>query len=514
MTKLIEMHFPELNALAEAWLASGAVSFSVWAEDKLLRSWQDGHDREAADTTFSAPIFLDGRQLAELRVCGINSEAAHKRLHADAGLISSFLPIEADRKSLARELVDTRDQLVILSDLSNVTRQAINVEKLFKLLAAEIYKLIRVQEVYFVLQIKDRIPLTECYPERDMAAAELAALLAQVKDNQKQAFVVCEMTEGRNLLLVPFHIPGVPIAAMGLVREAACEFTSPEIKLARAFADYTASKTENLLMVQSNVELVRLETEVELARKIQDSLLPKALPVIDGLDIKVASRPASRVGGDFYDFIPHLDRTLDIIVGDVSGKGMPAALLMAMTLKVLRTQTNALSAPAPDLIIERSNAELYNDFSDSVTFSTLFVSTYCPEDQIFTYANAGHSPVIHYPAGGKPRMLNADSIPIGLFPTIHCEKRSLQLGQGDVLVMATDGLNETMNSTNRLFGFTRLMTLTEELAQYPAKEILDGILSEVEKFGSGQDQADDQTLIVVKCSDLNTFHPAGIGSGL
>ena len=501
MLDLIELHIPEFKVLADAWLSSGATSFAIWADGKPIRSWS-GCPEMAGGRSISAPIYLNGGLLAELHVGGLDSQAALQRLHADAQLISSFLPIEMDRKSLARELVDTRDQLVILYELSNITSQALNVEKLFRLLAAEIHKLIPTQEVCFVLQLEDHTPLIVYYPERTLVSGELQILLAQVKVNQRQSFAVMKTArETSHMLLVPIQMRNAPFAALGLVRSVSKDFSSPEIKLARAFADFTASKAENLLMVQSNVDLVRLETEVELARKIQDSLLPKFVPVVDTLDIRVASRPASRVGGDFYDFIPHPNHALDIIVGDVSGKGMPAALLMAMTLKVLRTQTNTLAEPEPDVIISRSNAELYRDFSDSVTFSTLFVSRYNPHNQMLTYANAGHSPVIYYPVGGAARLLSADAIPIGLFPTINCQKRSVQLQAGDVLVMGTDGLNETMNATNRLFGFTRLMILTEELARNPAGDILDGILSAVDEFGHGQGQADDQTLIVIKCEE-------------
>ena len=152
-----------------------------------------------------------------------------------------------------------------------------------------------------------------------------------------------------------------------------------------------------------------------------------------------------QVGGDFYDFL-HLDgRPFTFTVGDISGKGLPAALLMAMTRTVIRAKVHDAPTPTPEHVVGRSNKELYDDFTEVNMFATVFVGQYQPLNREMLYANAGHSPVIYCPAGGKARLLKADGTAVGILPTSLSENQRLIFRPGDVLVVATDGLNEAHN---------------------------------------------------------------------
>jgi sigma-B regulation protein RsbU (phosphoserine phosphatase) len=247
---------------------------------------------------------------------------------------------------------------------------------------------------------------------------------------------------------------------------------------------------------------------MELAQRVQLRLLPQEIPRIAGLDVHARSRPALQVGGDFYDFITD-GRHFTFTVGDVSGKGMPAALLMAMTRTALRSKSRFMTKASPAAIMERANVDLYDDFTEVGMFATTFVGQYLAQERRMIYANAGHSPVMYCPAGGPVRLLEADGPALGVLPTSLCETQSLALGPGDLLIVATDGLNEANSPDGELFGYDRLLGLVEALADRPAAEIATGLYAAVEQHGSGQSpepgatfpaahQDDDQTLVVIK----------------
>lgn len=496
-------YLQEIATLAEVWLSTGASAFSFWVQGELVKQWKNGSDAEGM--RIAAPIRINGETFGELRVLcqpESNLHFTQKRLQADASLLARLLPMEKDRSQLAEELVNTRDQLVSLYSLTEATRSTIEVDHLLRLLAEEATRLLKARGAFFLLDIEDRTLLAVSHPDENINEQALYEVSQQIQKNRRptalQSNIINGSDESDNILLVPFKVYNAQRAVLGITKDRTDEFMSPDIRLARAIADYAGAHIENRLMVRSNLELVRLETEIELAQKIQSSLLPKAIPQVPGVEIWVTSQPASRIGGDFYDFIYQPDGTVNFVVGDISGKGMPAALLMAMTLKVIRSETAMPGSPGPDQIIRRSNGELYRDYSDAIMFSTLFIGKYDPENRRLEYSNAGHSPIIYCPAGGQPEMLRADSIPIGLFIDMNSSVNTLRLNPGDVLVLATDGINETSNAAGRLFGFTHLTLLVGELSGKSAREIGLGILAEVEAFGADKTQEDDRTLMVIK----------------
>jgi len=252
------------------------------------------------------------------------------------------------------------------------------------------------------------------------------------------------------------------------------------------------------MAVESSQDLARLRGEIELARRVQLSLLPKNLPSRPGLDIWAATRSAFDVGGDFYDFIDMSDRPLTMVVADVSGKGMAAALFMAVTRRVLRTQANFRSIPSPATILAYANAELYGDFTNSVMFATAFVGQYHPAQGLLVYANAGHSPVIYRRAGGKAEVLPANSTALGILPQSDVTDARLAFGPGDVLVIGTDGLSEARNGEERMFGYYGLKSTVEASAHLPAHAIVAALFEAVDGYSSSDEAQDDQTLVVLK----------------
>ena len=247
-----------------------------------------------------------------------------------------------------------------------------------------------------------------------------------------------------------------------------------------------------------NYDLAKLQVEIELAKRVQQSLLPKELPQRPGLEVWAATRSAFDIGGDFYDFVDTPDRPLTIVVGDVSGKGMAAALFMAVTRRVLRTQANFRAAPSPQTIVRYTNAELYADFTNSIMFSTAFVGQYHDAPHSLVYANAGHSPVIYCPRGGKAQVLQANATALGVIPKSNVADQELVFEAGDVLVIGTDGLNEARNGEDRMFGYYGLKTTVEATAHLPAHAIVAALFEAVDRHSSGDTAQDDQTLVVLK----------------
>ncbi len=500
MDELLSATLAQLNTIAEAWLDSGASSFSIWRAGQVYRAWGSGSTDH--EEMVAMPLKKNDYLFSELRVSGKSLQTAQTRLSADAKLIANLLQVEQNQKNILEELVDTRDQLAILLSISNVTQAVFEIEDLLQVMAAEAIKLVKAEEVFFLLHLNDHEPISVFYPQQSVCLDPLSYTLQdlQAKD---QPYIVLGNSNGssancQNLLLIPMKVYNAKVAIMGLASREDHEIRSYDIKLARAIADYAGAQIEKIDLLRSNIEMARIDTEIKLAQKIQQSLVVKNMPEVPGLEICSTFQPASRVSGDYYDMIYKPGKSLDFIIGDISGKGMPAALLMAMTMKVIHSVAVMPANPLPDEVINRSNDILYSDYYGSVMFSTLFVGHYDLTTREVVYANAGHSPVVYYPKGGQVAMLRADTVPLGLFPDMQCQLRKLKFSPGDVLVLATDGINETSNKSSRLFGFTQLMGLVERLAERSADEINTGILEAVQAFGAGKSQEDDRAMIIIK----------------
>lgn len=248
----------------------------------------------------------------------------------------------------------------------------------------------------------------------------------------------------------------------------------------------------------NNAAWGRIKSEVDITASIQLQLLPHKFPRLDDLDLYAYSRPAAQVGGDFYEFTAQKDRPLVFAVGDISGKGLPAAMLMAMTRIVLHGAARFMPVIHPKAIISRVNEDLYDDFTEVGMFATVFTGCYDSNSRLLSYANAGHSPVVYCPVRGKARLLEADGPAIGVLPTNLCENNCFTFHPGDVLVVATDGFNEAYDLSGEMFGYKRFLDLIEELSPHTAEEIATGLLTAIDQFASGHEQHDDQTLIIVK----------------
>jgi sigma-B regulation protein RsbU (phosphoserine phosphatase) len=302
----------------------------------------------------------------------------------------------------------------------------------------------------------------------------------------------------KNILICPIQINGKIGAALGVLNKANGGFSSPDLKLMKAIAHQAGAQIENRLLYAKTLEQAKLETEMHMARNVQVNLLSKRLPQITGVQLAARSLPALEVGGDFFDFIPQPDGSVLFVIGDVSGKGMPSALLMAMIRTAVRSSAHAIENPLPEQVMSQVNEDLYDDFTDVEMFATAVIGRYMPESAQLIYANAGHAPMILRPQNGQARMFEADGPALGMLPMNLSQNQTIPFGPGDLLVIGTDGFSEARNPSGDMFGYERLLQLTDELAHLPADEITTIFFDRIAHFSGGRPQDDDQTLMIIK----------------
>jgi serine phosphatase RsbU (regulator of sigma subunit) len=272
-------------------------------------------------------------------------------------------------------------------------------------------------------------------------------------------------------------------------------FTEDEQRLLSIIAAQSAQVVENARLNERERQLLKMQEEIRLASKIQNDLLPKAAPDIPGYEIAGRSIPAQVVGGDYFDFIPVNDHRLAICVGDVSGKGLPASLLMANTQATLRGQT--FINPSARECMERSNKLLFDSTSPD-KFVTMFYSVLDVSSHQLSYSNAGHDiPYLLSPAGPLKR-LNVGGVPLSMLEQFPFQEETIAMQPGDLLVICSDGIPEAMDVNQVQFTDERLSLLLDKLRTASAVDVIDGIVAAVRKHAGTAPQADDMTVVVVK----------------
>ena len=272
-------------------------------------------------------------------------------------------------------------------------------------------------------------------------------------------------------------------------------FTEDELRLLSIIAAQSEQVVENARLNERDRQFLKMQEEVRLASRIQNDLLPKSAPEIPGYEIAGRSIPAQVVGGDYFDFIPMTDHRLAICVGDVSGKGLPASLLMANTQATLRGQT--LINPSARECMVRANKLLFDSTSPE-KFVTMFYSILDPSSHRLSYCNAGHDVPYILSAGTSINRLNTGGIPLSMLEQFPFEEETVTMQPGDLLVICSDGIAEAMNAKQVQFGEENLSTLLKSFQSASAVDVINGIVTAVREHASGAPQADDMTVVVVR----------------
>jgi len=413
---------------------------------------------------------------------------------------------ESELDSMAEELSQSQDQLLALFELAQVVRNQLKVENLIQEVIKKLLQLLDGGAAFIIITDKDCDRYYEQFPEgmfdQDRIKKKLQTYPIDLKVPYSKVKNLHNGLDGLPDITYIFEMisRNDERAFLGVVFDTDPISLNPALKLTRAIADQTSVYIENASLQQDIISQTKLQTEMNLAKQVQQSLLPKKLPDFHeyGLDVAIFSRPASIVGGDFYDVIRHDNGKLTFTVGDVVGKGMPAALMMSVAISSIRKLAINLPDPTPERILCRLTKDSYIDFSNAVSFATTFIGQYDLSQRRITYANAGHSPVIYLSKGSKAQLLEADGPAVGVLEDCLCINKQMPLGTNDILVIASDGFYEVQNLEGRQKGIASLMSLVEDARDFNSHDIANYLVEAIEKFGEGQTQADDLTLLVLK----------------
>jgi sigma-B regulation protein RsbU (phosphoserine phosphatase) len=279
-------------------------------------------------------------------------------------------------------------------------------------------------------------------------------------------------------------------------------YTGSDVRLLKSVAAQTGLALENAdLMRKISDEVAqreRLNREVEIAREVQERLFPQKLPAIQGLDYAGYCRPALGVGGDYYDFLALPEGHLGVAIGDVSGKGIAAALMMASLQASLRGE--ATRAPENLAAAVANVNRLVYEASSSNRYATFFYGQYDPRSRKFDYVNAGHNaPMLFHCSNGKwgVSRLDVGGTVVGLLENYQYQQGSANLAPGDLLIAFTDGISEAMNHAEEEWGEERLNATVEQCTGLEAKDIIQRIFQDADAFVAGAKQHDDMTLVVL-----------------
>ena len=434
-------------------------------------------------------------------------DAARELLRSIAGVLSDLCRASSESERKVRELSTLTDVATMLTQtmdlqgrldiLTRVAAQALGVRGcLIRLL----------DEDNGELAVKSVHNLSQRYLEKgpvnlsDSAIDQEAILgrVVYVPDVTRDARVFYPgeaAAEGlASMLCVALRSRGRPIGTIRVYTAQPHEFLADEVRLFQAIASQAAVAIENAALYEEAVRAQALDQELAAAAQIQRHLLPAAVPRIAHFDMARRYIPFGTVGGDFYDFVPVEDEHLGLVIADVVGKGVPAAILMAATRAVLRGHIETIYA-ARD-IVAKTNVSLCRDIAAD-QFVTLFYGALDTVSRRFTYCNAGHAPPLLFRDGEHCELFEG-GLPLGFESDAPYAEGQFTLQPGDVVVFYTDGLTETMDPDLEMFGSRRIPAAVLPHLGESAAVILDRIFHAARDFARGAPAVDDFTLIVLK----------------
>lgn len=400
---------------------------------------------------------------------------------------------------LTKAFSESQDHLLAISALGHARGHHFEFEQLLVFLSEQARGILGAKAVFLAILLNSQAPLLVSSPSNHFNIEKIIPLL-NCKNNSLAAIQIIQLEEDSPVYVLDQKIKGKGRIKLGFQVDIPKSALTPTLSLAQTISEQARIQIENVLLHKELLAQAKFKTEMEAARQMQASLLPKNIPPSQetGLDIAVHFKPASLVGGDFYDLDTHINGVVAFAIGDISGKGLPASLLMAMTLNALRNAFRFISNPTPTKILAQVNQGMYDDFTQACAFATVFAGSYNMNKRQLSYGNAGHSPVIFCPSEGQASLLEADGTALGVLLENVCETHTLYLHPDDILLIGTDGFSEAENSSGEMFGYENLLRLIEKCRSQPSQGIINCFVDAINKFASGHIQSDDQTLMVIK----------------
>ena len=454
------------------------------------------------------------------------------------GLFAAYGIVGAKRLRLAidrRFFRDAYSSELILSELSDQARNFTETGPLIETVTARIGEALHIARIAVFLRSGDDFqlqyatgaplePQLASAPSHHLRLPAASTTIATLTQSRGPANVyrddptswLVQATDAERSALADLStellvaLPGrnrlIGVMALGSKRSEE-PYTRSDRQLLQTVASQTGLALENADLVQhltrETAQRERISREIEIAREVQERLFPQTYPDIPGIDLAGFCRPAQAVGGDYYDLFQLPNGNLSIAVGDISGKGISAALLMASLRASLRSaallRSPGLAAPRAALM-EHVNQVVYEG-STSNRYATFFYAELDPRTRELTFVNAGHNPPCILRRGAPPIPLEAPGPVVGLLPGITYEQKNVHLQPGDVLLAFTDGISEAMTLDDEEWGEDRMLAtatglLAEPGCSHTAQNLLTCILAAADRFTAGAPQHDDMTLLL------------------
>jgi sigma-B regulation protein RsbU (phosphoserine phosphatase) len=300
----------------------------------------------------------------------------------------------------------------------------------------------------------------------------------------------------RSLVAVPLLVKSRIIGILAVFnKKSDATFSEDDKRLLSIIATHSGQILENARLLEQEKSLITMREQLKLASDIQQQLLPTKAPALEAYDIAGRSLPAQEIGGDYFDFIPVNEERLAVCLGDVTGKGLPASLLMANVQATIRGQS-LIDQPPKDCII-RSNKLLFQSTSPE-KFVTFFYAILNTQQHILSFSNAGHDSPYVFRENGEIHRLKTGGVVLGIMDFFPFDEESLQLQLNDCIVIYSDGLPEAMNQNRELLGDERLCALLQKYRTMSANDMIDRVFSEIKEYAGPYPQSDDMTMVVIK----------------
>jgi len=320
--------------------------------------------------------------------------------------------------------------------------------------------------------------------------------IGDVSQDSRVQYLREALEEGiRSMLSIPLLRNGTVIGALSVYTRTPHNFDEEEIRALKILANQAAAAIGIARLHRDLMHLEHIEQELQIAADIQSRFMPSTVPEIEGIELAGWNRACREVGGDFYDYIELPEDNLGIALGDVSGKGMPAALLMTAVRTSLRVQAENIYSMSE--VMKRVNNALLKD-TNLEEFTTLFYAVLNTTSWRMTYINAGHNPPLLFRDGEIIR-LRTGGIPVGLFRNADYNQETLDILPGDLLIIYSDGFSEAPNRHWEEFGEDRIIDLIRSNRELPPADIIRELDEAVSDFISPQvDYSDDRTVVILK----------------
>ncbi|MFH0931772.1 MAG: GAF domain-containing SpoIIE family protein phosphatase, partial [Candidatus Zixiibacteriota bacterium] len=417
-------------------------------------------------------------------------------------LDNSYLYRKARKETMEKE---------ILLDVDRLISSSLNLDEVLELILDSLKRLVKYDAAAIFLIDKEKREVGEIktrgfdpaiVPDLKLKMGQgLVGWVAEnrqtviVPDVEKDPRYIEARHETKSEIVAPIITDQRTIGVFNLESDRVNTYDSEDMNLLTAFASHCAVAIERTRLHEEILIKKKLEEELLIARKIQESFLPPKDPVLTGLDISGINIPSEQVGGDYYDFIPIIEDQIGIVIGDVSGKGIPAALIMASFRASLKAEIR--NNYAIGTIFFKVNNLLYESI-ERENYVTAVYGVLDIKNRAFTFSNAGHNPPILRRKEGTIEYLTEGGVALGILQNHDYKEMVLGLNPGDLILFYTDGVTEAKNKAGEEFGTKRLEKILLENSNLKAREIQNKIFEEVKDFTENKPGQDDLTMIVIK----------------